>query len=51
MNQFFSAGCKRSAVSMCELHWDFPPVDNGARSQAIQSEKRGVQRHSLPEGN
>ncbi len=46
-----SAGGERSAVCLRELRRGFPPVDDRARSEDIQSEERGVQRHTLPEGN
>lgn len=46
-----SAGGERGPLRVRELRRDFPPVDDGARSQAIQSEERGVQRHPFPEGN
>lgn len=46
-----SAGGQCNPVGVCELHWDFPPVDDWAWPPQVQSEKRGVQRHTLPEGN
>ena len=46
-----SAGGERRPVRVRELHRLLPPVDDRARPQDIQSEERGVQRHTLPEGS
>lgn len=46
-----SAGGKRHPVCVCQLHWDFPSVDDWARPPQVQSEERRVQRHPLPEGD